>query len=273
MADESPIVPPGAVPLDPTRGLATGPTGARLPDLHSCPPTVNNTSSPATSTPLEHFCDFGAVIQLFAIKYFYLLTYLLTYSFRCFWVALCEDLNWVYSVTRETKMWGNAQRDGRPAECRWSPLFNAAKFGWRPALKCRAVTLPRRETRWNLQGCPKLANTYQPIVGRSSPYHENMWRRYRRLPSFFRLSIHALTAKIQPDKVVRWCQNGDFLRPVFAASCVQHISDMHSKFALRPHHVSKYCRHPVEIRRGKKKKDRNHRTSNLWQLRLGEKKR
>jgi len=26
---------------------------------------------------------------------------------------------------------------------------------------------------------------------------------------------------------------------------VQHISDMHSKFALRPHHVSKYGRHPI----------------------------
>jgi len=44
---------------------------------------------------------------------------------------------------------------------------------------------------------------------------------------------------------VRWCQNGDFLRPVFAASRVQHISDLHSKFALRPHHVWKYGRHPI----------------------------
>jgi len=26
-------------------------------------------------------------------------------------------------------MWANAQRDGRPAEHRWSLLFNAAKFG------------------------------------------------------------------------------------------------------------------------------------------------
>ena len=26
-------------------------------------------------------------------------------------------------------MWANAQRDGRPAEHRWRPLFNAAKFG------------------------------------------------------------------------------------------------------------------------------------------------
>jgi len=29
----------------------------------------------------------------------------------------------------ETRMWANAQRDGRPAEHRWRPLFNAAKFG------------------------------------------------------------------------------------------------------------------------------------------------
>jgi len=29
----------------------------------------------------------------------------------------------------KTKMWANAQRDGRPAEYRWRPLFNAAKFG------------------------------------------------------------------------------------------------------------------------------------------------
>jgi len=29
---------------------------------------------------------------------------------------------------------------------------------------------------------------------------------------------------------------------------VQHISDMHSKFALRPHHVWKYDRHPIADR-------------------------
>jgi len=28
-----------------------------------------------------------------------------------------------------TRMWANAQRDGRPTEHRWRPLFNAAKFG------------------------------------------------------------------------------------------------------------------------------------------------
>jgi len=29
--------------------------------------------------------------------------------------------------------------------------------------------------------------------------------------NFFRLSIYALVVKIQPDKVVRWCPDGDFL--------------------------------------------------------------
>ena len=38
-------------------------------------------------------------------------------------------------------MWANAKRDGRPAKHRWRPLFNAAKFGLRPLLECRAVTL------------------------------------------------------------------------------------------------------------------------------------
>jgi len=29
---------------------------------------------------------------------------------------------------------------------------------------------------------------------------------------------------------------------------VQRISDMHSKFALRPHHVPKYSKHPISDR-------------------------
>jgi len=33
------------------------------------------------------------------------------------------------SYYKLTRMWANAQPDGRPAEHRWRPLFNAAKFG------------------------------------------------------------------------------------------------------------------------------------------------
>jgi len=40
---------------------------------------------------------------------------------------------------------------------------------------------------------------------------------------FPRLSIHALVAKIQPNEIVRWCRDGDLLRPAFSASHVQYI--------------------------------------------------
>jgi len=42
-------------------------------------------------------------------------------------------------------MWANAQRDGRPAKYRWRPLFNAAKFGWRPLPKLRTKLCDRAQ--------------------------------------------------------------------------------------------------------------------------------
>ena len=48
--------------------------------------------------------------------------------------------------------------------------------------------------------------------------------------------------------VPRWRFLATFLRPIFAASRVPHISDMHPKFALRPHHVWKYGKHPISGR-------------------------
>jgi len=53
------------------------------------------------------------------------------------------------------------------------------------------------------------------------------------------------------------CAMATFLRPVFAASRAQRISDLHSKFALRPHHVQGMVNiqsPTAEIRRGKKRK-------------------
>ena len=88
---------------------------------------------------------------------------------------------------------------------------------------------------------------------------------------FFRLSIRALVSKIWPDKVVRWCRDGDFLRPVFAASHVQRISDLHSKFALRPHHVPKYGKHPISEhwdyarKKRRRKKKKQNETRNVGQ--------
>jgi len=152
-------------------------------------------------------------------------------------------------LTIKLEMWANAQRDGRHAKYRWRPLFNAAKFGWRPLLQCRAVTLPRRKTHWNFQGCPKLPDQSQPLVGRSSPYCGDMWRRYCCFTSFFPIFNTCLScediARQSCAMVPRWLIFGDFLGPAFSASNAQHVSDLHSKFALGPHHVSKYGRHPM----------------------------
>jgi len=65
-----------------------------------------------------------------------------------------------------------------------------------------------------------------------------MWRRYCYLTSFSDCQ-YALVAKIWPNKVVRWCRDCEFLRPALSASRMQYISDLHSKFALRPHHGKK----------------------------------
>ena len=145
-------------------------------------------------------------------------------------------------------MWANAQHGGRTAEYIGGAPVQRRKVSLTPTTRVLCSNAAKTRNPLKLAGVPQTANRSQPLVGRRSLYYEDMWRRYRCLTSFFRLSIRALTAKIQPDKFVQWCQNGNFLRPVFSASRMQHISDTHSKFALRPHHVWKYGRHPISDR-------------------------
>ena len=109
-------------------------------------------------------------------------------------------------------------------------------------------------------GVPK---TNEPISATSVPKFTILWLRVGEVllfKNFFRLSICALVAKIQPDKVARWCPNGDFFRdylsPAFPASRAQRISDLHSKFTLGSHHVWKYGRHPISNRYDQARKKR-----------------
>jgi len=97
-----------------------------------------------------------------------------------------------YKKINTTRMWANAQHDGRPAEYRWDPLFNAAKFGWRPLPECHAVTLPRLKARWNKLGCRKLAVSGPRFTILCGHVEEILL--FNQL--FFRLSICALVAKI-----------------------------------------------------------------------------
>ena len=75
-------------------------------------------------------------------------------------------------------MWANAQRDSRPAEHRWRPLFNAASLAdahYLTAVQQHCQDAKAVEIRWGAQ----LVNRSQPLVGR------DIWRTYCCLTSFF----------------------------------------------------------------------------------------
>ena len=151
----------------------------------------------------------------------------------------------IYRNINLTRMWANAQHDGRPAYYRY-PLFNAAVW-LTPTTRVPCSNAAKTRNPLKFAGVPQ---TRQQISAVSRLYKLTiLWGHVEEVSVFnkffFQLSIHALTVKIQPEKVVRCCQNGNFLRPVFAASRVRHISDSHSKLALRPHHVWKYGTHRI----------------------------
>ena len=120
-----------------------------------------------------------------------------------------------------TRMSADAQRDGRPAEYR-IPQTNetiAAASGPKLTILCGHVRRYCCLTSF-LSDC-RIVDTYLRCEDIA---RENCAMVPRR--RFF----------------------GDILRPVFSARCVQHVSDLHPKFALRPHHVWKYGRHQISDR-------------------------
>jgi len=88
-------------------------------------------------------------------------------------------------------MWANAQRDGRPAEHRWRHMFNATTT-------CRAVTLHAKKRKpLKVAGVPQTPETISAAGG---PKFTVLCSRVDGIlllnKFFFRLSIHALVAKI-----------------------------------------------------------------------------
>jgi len=107
------------------------------------------------------------------------------------------------------------------------------------AALCRAVTLPRRETRWNLLGCPKLPNRSQPLVGQLWGHMGNILLFNKFFPIVDACLSCGDTARQSCAMVLRW----RFFASCISSGRVQHVSVLHPKFTLRPHHV--YGRHPI----------------------------
>jgi len=134
-------------------------------------------------------------------------------------------------------MWANAQRDGRPAEYRWRPLFNAAVW-LTPTTRVPCSNAAKTRNPLKFAGLPQ---TNERISSASGPKFTILWRHVEEILLFKNFSILIVDTCLTCEDIAlqscamvpRW----RFLGPAFSASPVQHISDLHSKFALRPHHV------------------------------------
>jgi len=107
-------------------------------------------------------------------------------------------------------------------------------------------------------GVPQTRQQISAVNGPSSLYYQDMCRRYCCLTSFFPIVDTCLSSEHMARQICAMLPKWQFLRPVFRASRMQHISDLHSEFALGlpyfhtwcgprlgPHHVWKYGRHPI----------------------------
>ena len=148
----------------------------------------------------------------------------------------------------QLEMWANAQRDGRPTEYRWRPLFNAAVWlAPNTGIPCSNAAKTRNPLKF--AGMPQ---TRQQISAASGPKFIILWGQVEKillLNKFFPIVDTYLRcediARQSCGMVPRWRLFGDVLRAVFSVSRAPHIPDLHSKFTLRPHHVWKYGRHPI----------------------------
>jgi len=125
-----------------------------------------------------------------------------------------------------------------------------------PCVQCRKVWLML--TTW--LPCSNAAKSRKPVklVGKpmlatSEPKFTILWRYLEDIlllnKFFFQIVDTCLScediARQSCATVPRWWFLATLLRPVFSAMRMLHVSDLHPKFALRPHHVWKYGRHPI----------------------------
>ena len=144
-------------------------------------------------------------------------------------------------------MWANAQRDGCPAYYRWRTLFNAAVW----LTPTTSMPCSNAAKTWNPLKFAGVPQSRQQISAVSRPKFTILWGYVEEVSTFNKffpivdicLSCED-TARQSCAMVPKW----RVLRPVFAARRVPRISDLHSKFALRPHHVWKYGRHRISGR-------------------------
>jgi len=161
-----------------------------------------------------------------------------------------------------------------PCRIQVAPSVQRRKVWLTPITRVPCSNAAKMQNALKLAGVPQ---TNEPISAASGPKFTILWEHVGETllfnKCFFPIVYMCLScediARQICAMVPRWQIFGDFLGPAFPASRVQHISDLHSKFALRPHHVWKYGRHPIaEIRRGIKKDGKKETTGQKYNVHI-----
>jgi len=160
-----------------------------------------------------------------------------------------ETETYINRRKNKTRMWANAQRDGRPVEHRWHPLFNAT-VGWViwPAktvpemtynvfsgtLNPTHLTSPQRRKVWltltTWLPCSNAAKMQKPLKLAGLPQTTGsisaasrlkltiLWGHLEEillLNKFFSIVDMCFSWKDKARQSLRWRLFGDFLRPAF----------------------------------------------------------
>jgi len=129
---------------------------------------------------------------------------------------------------------------GRPTEYSLRPLFDAAVW-LTPTSSVPCSNAAKTRNPLKFSGVLQTNETISNGSGPKFTILEGHVEEILLLNKFFRIVDTYLScediARESCAIVRRWRFFASFLHPVFPASRVQHISDLHSKFALRPHHV------------------------------------
>ena len=128
-------------------------------------------------------------------------------------------------------------------------IINFRPHRSRPTMYVGAAYCYRRSSVVCLSVCHDREPRKNSTVGLLPDGYVPVHKAINRITSFFPIVDTCLIcediARRSCAMVPRWRLLATFLGPAFAASRVQRLSDLHSIFALGPHHVSKYGRHPT----------------------------
>ena len=140
-----------------------------------------------------------------------------------------------------------------PCQIYVAPSVQRRKVWLTPTTEMRCSNAAKTRNPLKFAGVPQ---TRQQISAASEPKFTILWGHVEEIlllnNFFFPIVDTCLScediARRSCGIVPRWQLFGVFLHAVFSASRAQHVSDLHSKFTLRPHYVWKYGRHSISDR-------------------------